>query len=82
MSATVVAQKSTSVLLSLKNGSRIKCNIVEVTPKQTKIETSDGSVFVYSSDQVLSIVPLQTETPQQNLSTQTSTSSNVQVMCL
>jgi hypothetical protein len=43
-------------VLYLKNGSIIRGMIIEQIPnEQVKIQTSDGSVFVYTMDQVLKI---------------------------
>jgi hypothetical protein len=43
-------------VLYLKNGSIIRGMIIEQIPNvQVKIQTSDGSVFVYTMDQVLKI---------------------------
>jgi len=43
-------------VLYLKNGSIIRGMIIEQIPnEQVKIKTSDGSVFVYTMDQVLKI---------------------------
>lgn len=46
-------------LLYLKNGSIIKCNIVEMNPDENiKVQTSDGSLFVFDMFQVEKIEQL------------------------
>ena len=47
----LTAQKPKDVLY-LKNGSKIYGKLIEVSGDQYKIETSDGSLFIYSSDEV------------------------------
>jgi hypothetical protein len=54
------AQKTKDVLY-LKNGSMIYGKLVEVTDSQYKIKTSDGSLFIYSLQEVEKFV---NETPQ------------------
>ncbi len=45
--------EQTTQILYLKNGSVIKCNVIEFDPaKQIKIKTSDGSVYVYEANQI------------------------------
>lgn len=55
----VSAQKSKDVLY-LKNGSMIYGKLMEVTNNQYKIQTSDGSIFIYSIPEVEKFV---NETP-------------------
>lgn len=64
-------QQSCANVLYLKNGSIIKGTIVEAVPGGTvKIQTADGSLFVYSMDEVLKIASEVTVTghpaPQKN----------------
>jgi hypothetical protein len=47
----VSAQRNKDVLY-LKNGSMIYGKLMEVTDNQYKIKTSDGSIFIYSSQEV------------------------------
>jgi hypothetical protein len=47
----VVAQRNKDVLY-LKNGSMIYGKLMEVTDNQYKIRSSDGSIFIYSSQEV------------------------------
>ncbi|WP_302304887.1 FISUMP domain-containing protein [Culturomica massiliensis] len=55
MSVVMYAQTVINILY-LKNGSVIKCNVLEMEiDKQIKIETADGSVFVYPMSDVLKI---------------------------
>jgi hypothetical protein len=51
LTLSLTAQKSKDVLY-LKNGSRIYGKLIEVSGDQYKIQTSDGSMFIYSSDEV------------------------------
>ena len=46
------AQNATKSVVYLKNGSIIKCDIVEWQKDTIKFQTSDGSLFVYSMDEV------------------------------
>ncbi len=44
-------------ILKLKNGSEIKCRVLEFKPTQTiKIETFDGSIFVYTVEEIEELV--------------------------
>ena len=45
------AQKTKDVLY-LKNGSIIYGNLIEIVSDQYKIKTSDGSIFMFSADEV------------------------------
>lgn len=49
---TLKAQNTTKNVVYLKNGSIIKCDIVEWQKDTIKFQTSDGSLFVYSMDEV------------------------------
>lgn len=47
------AQSQSTETVYLKNGSAIKGNVIEMIPsKQIKIQTADGSIFVYTIDEV------------------------------
>lgn len=48
------AQESKIVVLNLKNGYSVKGEIVEQTAKGVKIRTSDGQIFEYTSDEIIS----------------------------
>ena len=53
MGLSVVAQNNMRDVVYLKNGSIIKGSIIELVPNENiKIQTVDGSVFVYPFDQV------------------------------
>lgn len=61
MSVCVVAQNFQEVLY-LKNGSIIRCVVLEQTPNESvKIQTADGSIFVYKIDEVEKITKEQKE---------------------
>jgi sRNA-binding regulator protein Hfq len=47
MASTVLAQTSTVDVLYLKNGSVIRGQVTSMTTKVVKIQTADGSLFVY-----------------------------------
>lgn len=52
-SATFVCAQSLQDVVYLKNGSIVRCSIIEQVPGQTiKVQTSDGSVFVYQESEV------------------------------
>lgn len=52
-SIITIAQNNIRDIVYLKNGSIIKGTIIELVPnKDIKIQTSDGSIFVYEFDQV------------------------------
>jgi hypothetical protein len=55
---SAIAQSSkTDSVVYLKNGSEIKCNIIEYNPDSAiRVATADGSVFVFEQDDVLKIV--------------------------
>ena len=56
VATAVLAQQDTRDVVHLKNGSIIKGRIVELVPaEQVRIETSDGSIFVFPMDEVLKI---------------------------
>ena len=52
-SMSAVAQKKS--VIKLKNGSEIKGQILDTNEKQTKIQTKDGSVFVFKSEEIAGI---------------------------
>lgn len=53
----VQAQSKSSETVYLKNGSIIKGEVVEmISNKQVKVKTADGSLFVYTTDEVEKIV--------------------------
>ncbi|GEM_PF-142189 len=54
LSATIIcAQITTKDVVYLKNGSIIKGSIIELIPEKTiKIQTSDGSIFVYATSEI------------------------------
>lgn len=67
-------------ILSLKNGSVIKGELVEATGEQVKFKTADGSLWVYSMGEVLSLSKEQQEeaavaenTPKQKVEKKYST---------
>ncbi len=67
--------EQTNQILYLKNGSVIKCNVVEFDPsKQIKIKTSDGSVYVYEASQIDKLIS--EHNPQQLPDINTSTIKN------
>jgi TM2 domain-containing membrane protein YozV len=52
-SATLIAQSATDDVIYLKNGSVIRGSIIEQIPNQTlKIQTKDGSVFVFKYNEI------------------------------
>ncbi len=52
-----------SHVLKLKNGSEIKCNILEMIPNESiKVETFDGSIFVFKMDEVETMVKQESNT--------------------
>ena len=51
----VMAQHYEEVVY-LKNGSRIKGKVVEMTSEQVKVEIYDGSVFVYKLDEIEKVI--------------------------
>ena len=62
-SVEVNAQDGSNHVLYLKNGSIIRGKIVEVVPnKFVKIETNDGSLFVFEIDQVLKVTKVRDNT--------------------
>ncbi|MCR5822547.1 MAG: hypothetical protein K6F85_06510 [Bacteroidales bacterium] len=64
---SIIAQNTRDVVY-LKNGGIIKGQIVEQIPGQNlKIETSDGSVFVYQTSEVEKITKEQVETTSNRL---------------
>lgn len=64
-SITVMAQQYEEVIY-LKNGSRIKGKIIEMTSEQVKIEIYDGSIFVYKSDEIAKAVKEKISTQKNN----------------
>ena len=46
------AQSQTSEIVYLKDGSVLKGKVVEMLPDQIKVQTSDGSLFVYPMNEV------------------------------
>ena len=63
---------SLSHILKLKNGSEIKCNIVELKPSESiKVETFDGSIFVFKMDEVEAMVKQESSSPKQRVDTNT-----------
>lgn len=50
------AQNVTTSIAFLENGSSIKCNIVELTKENVKLQTSDGSIFVFDFNDVTKII--------------------------
>lgn len=65
--ANIVAcfAQSKSETVYLKNGSVIKGQVVEMTPnKQIKVQTADGSLFVYTMEEVDRVVKDETKTQQ------------------
>lgn len=63
----VPAQSNARDVVYLKNGSVVKGVIIEQIPGVSiKIETADGSIFVYKVEELEKITKEQTATPQQN----------------
>jgi hypothetical protein len=53
----IYAQNSTVDIIYLKNGSIIKGDVIEFIPNEkVKIQTKDGSIFVYTSSEVEKII--------------------------
>jgi hypothetical protein len=56
---------STTHILYLKNGSEIKCNIVELTPNETvKVMTTDKSIFVFNFSEIKELKKDETQASQ------------------
>ena len=52
-------------VIHLKNGSVIKGEVVQMTPNKTiKIETADGSIFVYELNEVEKMTKVRKQKPQ------------------
>lgn len=51
---TVSAQDSKPVILNLKTGYSVKGEIIEQTAQGVKIKTSDGEIFEYKADEIIS----------------------------
>ena len=60
MASTVFAQTSTVDVLYLKNGSVIRGQVTSITTKVVKIQTVDGSLFVYPMKAVAKIEKITT----------------------
>ncbi|MFT4601942.1 MAG: hypothetical protein ACI857_002128 [Arenicella sp.] len=52
---SVVAHAQKKSVIKLKNGSEIKGHIIDTNENETKIETKDGSVFVFKSEEIAGI---------------------------
>lgn len=62
---TTALAEETRDIVSLKNGSVIKGSVIEQTPNESvKIKTADGSIFVYSWDEVSKITKEPVESNQ------------------
>mgnify|MGYP006988852835 CR=1 FL=1 len=57
-----VSYAQTRQLLKLKNGSEIKCNVLIVTSDSIKIQSADGSVWVFNSEEIESLITLKETT--------------------
>ena len=61
----VPAETQMVEVVHLKNGSVIKGEVVQMTPNKTiKIETADGSIFVYELNEVEKMTKVRKQKPQ------------------
>lgn len=72
------SQNKQSETIYLSNGSIIKGNVIELTQENIKIQTSDGSIYVYELAQVERIVKndIETNNPENNVATESHEISN------
>ncbi len=65
------AQESKIVVLNLKTGYSVKGEIVEQTDKGVKIRTSDGQIFEYTKDEIISTTDAKSSSTGKQLFSQT-----------